>query len=512
MGQLTTIADLLTAGAERFGLTPAFVGSQSAVTYREVAERAGQIARTLARHIPSGSPGRIAVYVAGKASLCLAFYGIAGHGRSAMVCPEELTPEQLNGVLAKYRPDGVILDEGTVARTAGALSGYEGRRFALARSGALELLSGPPLERSDGGATAWSPDPDDEALVLFTSGTTGDKKAVPISHRNLIETALMINRFMGVERPVTEFVTVPLSHAFGLRRVVCDHLLGGTVVVEDGPFNPALALRRLRDRACTGLSAVPGVLAVMQAAFAQALREVGPRIEFIELGSAPLSAQGKAELCELFPKAQISMHYGLTEASKVTFLHFARDAHKLHTVGKPSPGLEVKLADDEGTEVPRGAVGEVWVRGYSVAAGYLQDEALTRERFVDGWFRTGDLARKDAEGYLELVGRADDQINVGGKKLYPLEVEQRIRDAFPELDCAVGAEPHALLGARPVLYYSQATPVGPALFREVVARLSACVEPYKVPVRAVSVPTIPRTGNGKVLRRDLARLAREVAS
>lgn len=512
MRQISTIADLLEAGADRFGSAPALVGSKGSLTYVEMAARAGQIALTLDRHIPADPSRRIAVHVAGKASLCLAFYGIAGHGRSAMVCSEELIPEQLRRILEEYRPDGMILDEGTVARTSGSLAGYEGWLFALAPSGALDLIAGPLPARAGEGAATGSSAPDDEALVLFTSGTTGEKKAVPISHRNLIETSLMINRFMGVDQPITELVTVPLSHAFGLRRIVCDHLIGGTAVVEDGPFNPALALRTLRDGACNGLSAVPGVLAVMKAAFAPALREVGPRIEFIELGSAPLSAQGKAELCGLFPKAQLCMHYGLTEASKVTFLHFSRDAHKLHTIGKPSPGIEVKLADDSGLETSRGSVGEVWARGFSVATGYLQDGVLTRERFVDGWFRTGDLARMDAEGYLELVGRVDDLINVGGKKLYPLEVEQRLKDAFPEIDCAVGAEEHELLGVKPVLYYSQTTPVSAALFRDMVSRLAACVEPYKIPVRAVSVPAIPRTGNGKILRRDLVRTSRPAAS
>lgn len=506
-----TIKDLLEAGAARFGGAPAVIGPSGALTYAQLAERAGRIAETLDRLLPARSE-RIAVQVAGKLSLCQALYGIAAHGRSAMVCSEEVTPEQLRAVLERYRPAALVLERGALARAAGALAGYDGFVFALSPAGALDPVQGPVAAVETAGAgPAGPPAPDDEALILFTSGTTGEKKAVPITHRNLIETARMINRFMGVDRPITEFVTVPLSHAFGLRRVICLHLVGGAVVVEDGPFNPARAIQALRDRACTGLSAVPGVLAVMRAAFDAALREAGPQVEFIELGSAPLSAQGKAELCELFPKAQISMHYGLTEASKVTFLHFSRDAHKLHTVGRPSPGLEVKLAAADGREVPPGGVGEVWARGYSVATGYLRDEALTRERFVDGWFRTGDLARMDAEGYLELVGRADDQINVGGKKLYPLEVEQRLKDLYPDIDCAVGAEEHDLVGARPVLYYSQSTPVGPALFRDMVARLAPLMEPYKLPVRAVSVPAIPRTGNGKVIRRDLARAAERPA-
>lgn len=508
--QVQTIADLLSIGADRFGATPALIGSSGIITYSELAEQAAQMAAVLGNHLPrSGASRRVAIHVVSKTSLCQAFYAAAAYGWSAMVCSEELPAEQLHGLLARYGPGGLILDEGSLSRVAGVIAAYDGPVFLMDASGRLAILK--QSCRITRETFADDPTvPDSEALVLLTSGTTGQKKAVPISHRNLLETGFMINRFMGLDKPIKELVTVPLSHAFGLRRVFCIHLVGGAIVVEDGPFNPARMLQLLRDEPCTGLSAVPAVITLLKGAFGPMLRDLGPGVEFIELGSAPLSAQGKIELCEIFPKAQLCMHYGLTEASKVTFLHLFRDTHKLHTIGKPSPGVEVKLADEAGQDVPRGGVGEIWARGYNVAIGYLQDDRMTDERFVDGWFRTGDLAKADAEGYLEIVGRADDMINIGGKKLYPLEIEEWLQDAFPDIDCAVGAEASEHLGAKPVLYYSQATPVSPALFRDMTTRLALCVEPYKIPVRAVALPAIPRTGNGKILRQDLARLGQPV--
>jgi acyl-CoA synthetase (AMP-forming)/AMP-acid ligase II len=168
--------------------------------------------------------------------------------------------------------------------------------------------------------------------------------------------------------------------------------------------------------------------------------------------------------------------------------------------------VQVKIADAAGAELPAGSLGEIWAKGSNVAEEYLFDPELTREKFSDGWFRTGDLARVDADGYLELLGRTDDMINVGGKKLYPLEIEQRLKDAFPEIDCAVAGEANEHLGTRLVLCYSEATPVSPALLRDMAAMLAKEVEAYKVPSRAVAVPAIPRTANGKVVRQDLGRL------
>lgn len=504
---MKTIGELLAERAERSGSAPALITSDRTVSYGELARSAESVAAVLGRHLPAGGSRRVAIHVSDKAALCTAFYGTVTHGRSAMIVSDDLAVEQWLALLRKYRPAAVIMDQ-TRADKFGTQAGesFAGAIFSIDAQGRVACMRESPRGKgADPGGAVLQPPPD-EAIVLFTSGTTGSKKAVPISHQNLLWTGRMINRFMGLDAPLAELVTVPLSHAFGLRRIICVHLVGGAVVVEDGPFNPARSLQALRDRRCTGLSAVPAVLGMFRSAFADVLKQIGERIEFVELGSAPLSARGKTDLCELFPKAQLCMHYGLTEASKVTFLHFFRDAHKLHTIGRPSPGVQVKVADEGGVEVPVGGLGEIWAKGLNVAEEYLLDPELTGEKFRDGWFHTGDLARADADGYLELLGRTDDMINVGGKKLYPLEIEQHVKDAFPDIDCAVAAEANAHLGARPVLCYSEATPVSPALFREVAARLAEKVEAYKVPIRAVAVPAIPRTANGKVVRQDLACL------
>jgi len=504
-----TIADVVRIGADRFADRPAVIGADRALTYGDLAGLVAQAGEILGRRVLPTERGRyLAVCVSSKPALCAAFYGAAANGWVPMLCSDETTPPQLSAVLQRYRPAGLVVDGPSSARLSAAIDDYPGAVLAL------DLRQGLTWRResqevAQAGARSTGPyGPDAEAVVLFTSGTTGNKKAVPITHRNLLETGFMINRFMGLDVPVRELVTVPLSHAFGLRRVVCAHLVGGAVRVEDGSFNPARVLQVLRDERCAGLSAVPAVLSLLKASFNDVFKELGPQIEFVELGSAPLTAQAKAALCGVFPKAQLCMHYGLTEASRVTFLHLFRDAHKLHTVGRPSPGVQVKLIDEEGTEVSAGGTGEIWAKGSNVAAGYLEDPELSKEKFVDGWFRTGDLARADSEGYLELLGRVDDMINVGGRKMYPAEVEQILNDAYPEIDCAVGADEHEHLGAKPVLFYSEATPVSQALFREMTVHLSRHLEPYKVPLRAVSMPAVPRTVNGKVVRRELMRLLR----
>ena len=503
MNKIQTVAQLLAGATAAHSGRNAISSARATLTYRELTERVDRLADALDRRgVRAGS--RVAVYAGSKVALTVAFYGAAARGRSAMLCSEDLTPAQLQTLLSSYETAALIVDDAPQFEP--LRDTYQGPMVALTAGG--NVVGDAP--GSDPHARMLDTSPSAEALVLFTSGTTGGKKAVSIDHRNLIETAYMINGFMGLAEPATECVTVSLTHAFGLRRVLCEHLVGGTVVAVDGGFNPARTLQVCRDSKCDALSAVPAVVAMLHKAFPDVFRTLGAQIRFVELGSAAMSATGKSELCEWFPAASIAMHYGLTESSKVSFLHFTRDRSKLHTVGRPSPGVRVKLIDESGSEAARGDAGEVWAQGPNVATGYVDDTALTNERFVDGWFRTGDFARFDKDGYLQLLGRNDEMINVGGKKMYALEIEELIRDAYPALDCAIAARDDVHLGARPILCYSHKTPVSSELFREIIDTLARKVESYKLPASAVEVFEIPRTPNGKVRRSELGEPQQEV--
>ena len=506
MNRVGTVAELLSGATSAHAGRVAISTRTATLTYTDLADRTDSLARALNRQIDHKST-RVAVCTGSKIALAVAFYGTAGRGRAAMLCSEDLTPFQLQTLLSKHETGALIVDDSPQFEM--LRESYPGPVVVLTPSG--EVIGGKEAA-SDSPAFAPDTSPSAEALVLFTSGTTGGKKAVSIDHRNLIEITYMINGFMELAEPATECVTVPLTHAFGLRRLLCVHLVGGTLVAVDGGFNPARTLQTLRDSSCDALSAVPSVIAMLQKTFPDVFRTLAADILYVELGSASLSAGGKADLRKWFPSASIAMHYGLTEASKVSFLHFTRDSAKLHTVGRPSPGVRVKLMDEAGGEAAPGDAGEVWTHGSNVATGYLDDAPLTGERFVDGWFRTGDLARFDADGYLELLGRTDEMINVGGKKMYPLEIEELLKDAYPAIDCAIAARDDAHLGSRPVLCYDHKTPVSPELFREIVDTLARRVESYKLPVSIVEVFEIPRTPNGKVRRRELETLYQEVGS
>ncbi|MET0591478.1 MAG: class I adenylate-forming enzyme family protein, partial [Polyangiaceae bacterium] len=360
----------------------------------------------------------------------------------------------------------------------------------------------------DIGTTASAPPPvslnaASPAMILFTSGTTAKKKAVLLTHGNIVQATLNINAFVTISEATREYVAVPLYHSFGLGRMRAVLAVGGTLVLADGPLNPGAMVQTIERQRVNALSTVPAGLAMFSGKLESILRRLGPQIEVMELGSAVMSPQQKAALLDIFPRARVCMHYGLTEASRSTFLEFRSESQKLDTVGKPSPNVTIEIRDQGGRVCEAGEQGEIVVRGGHVTAGYFRDEERTRASFTeDGAFRTGDFGFVDEQGYVHLLGRKDELINKGGIKISPLELEDKLREVYPDLEfCVVGVpDPEGLAGEVPVMAYVAPSDLS---LTDVLNALSQKVERSKLPSFIIRVDSIPRTANGKPMRRVL---------
>src|SRR5690606_21992378 len=221
---------------------------------------------------------------------------------------------------------------------------------------------------------------------------------------------------------------------------------GGSLILVDGMMFPDRIFRALSAHRASGFCFVPAGLALLLKLAGDQLGQFAEQLRYIEIGSAPLPHEHKHRLMALLPKTRICMHYGLTEASRSAFMEFHADRHRLHSVGRASPGSEIAIMSESGESVAEGGTGEICVRGPHVMREYWRDPETSRSVRRGDWLRTGDIGYRDSEGYLFLVAREKELINVGGRKVAPAEVEEVLcgHPAIQECACVAIPDPAGL--------------------------------------------------------------------
>lgn len=341
------------------------------------------------------------------------------------------------------------------------------------------------------------------AQVAFTSGTEGEPKGVVLTHRNLTSTAHRIQEVMQLDSTVREYVGVPVYHSFGLGRVRAVNGVGGQCFVPERGFDLRELLQMLRDGCVNSISAVPSLWRIVLNN-AQKFRDLSGRVRWIEIGSQPMGASEKSALRRLFPEARIVQHYGLTEASRSTFLVVSEAPEaQLDSVGSPTGDVEIAVNSE----------GRIKIRGSHVAAHLLRDGRLERATDGDGWLTTNDLGSL-TDGTLRFIGRADDIINLAGVKVAPDAVEEEMAKTLPSREgyCLVRT-PDPLRGDSVLIAAEEAS----AYTDE--SLISACRDSLTrlgvhsgAAIRVQRVPSIPRTDSGKPRRAELAATATASAS
>lgn len=343
-------------------------------------------------------------------------------------------------------------------------------------------------------------DPDATAAILYTSGTTGQPKGARITHRNLSESARALAAAWKLEPQDALLHALPVYHAHGLLTSINTMLVAGGSILFLPRFDAPEVIAALRD--ATLMMGVPTHYArlLREPDFAAALPDT---FRLVISGSAPLSLELAAQFKDRTGR-QIIERYGSTEAAIVTAIP-AGTTDRNGWVGWALPGVEIRVAKDDGARVARSAVGVLETRGHNVFAGYWNRPDADREAFTpDGWFVTGDIAEIDDTGCVRLLGRSRDLIISGGLNVYPKEVET-VLDTLPDIaESAVFGVPHPDFGEAVVAVVELAPNANfdeAAAIKAIRARLAA----YKTPKRILPLPSIPRNKMGKVLKNDLRR-------
>jgi long-chain acyl-CoA synthetase len=364
-------------------------------------------------------------------------------------------------------------------------------------------------------------EPDDDATLFYTSGTTGKPKGALGTHRNSC-TTIVARPFAvafaylrrGEAPPAPDpaapqkatLLSVPFFHTTGCQAVLIPSLVHGVKVVTMRKWDPELAMRLIQQERITSAGGVPTI--------AWQLIE-HPRVgdhdlsslEGLSYGGAPAPGELVRRIKQKFPKSSPGTAWGMTETS-ATFTHHTAEDYELRpdSCGLALPVCEMRIVGDDGRESNVGETGELWVRGPNVVKGYWRKPEATKETFIDGWLRTGDIGKLDAEGFLTLVDRAKDMLIRGGENIYCIEVENALFEHPAVVDAAVVGVAHRTLGEEPgaVVTLKPGARADEAELRAFVAeRLAA----FKVPVKILFRDEIlPRNANGKIVKSELRAL------
>ncbi len=495
----------------------ALICGNQRLTYGELEAGANRLAHSfIARGVTRGD--RVAVYLENSAEAVLSIFAVLKAGAVFLVVNPTTKADKLCYILNNCRATGLVTDGRRFVGTVEALTGVPTLRaiWMADNNAADQSQDGKCLVDLDATLTdeslpTYPPEKQcidiDLAALIYTSGSTGRPKGVMLTHLNIVSAATSITTYLE-NRPDDIILSVlPLSFDYGLYQVLMGFKIGGTVVLERSFTYPYKVVDLLLQENVTGFPIVPTMAAVLLQMNFSVVRL--PALRYITNTAAALPTDHIRRLRDLFPSAKIYSMYGLTECKRVSYLPPDQLDIRPTSIGRGMPNEEVYIVDEEGRRVPPQVVGELVVRGSNVMKGYWELPEETDKMLKPGPLPgekvlfTGDLFRMDEEQYLYFVGRKDDIIKTRGEKVSPREVEDVLHSMAEVAEAAVIGIPDAVLGQaiRAVISLRERAQVTD---KDVIAYCAARLEDFMVPKSVVFVSSLPRTGSGKVSKREIA--------
>jgi long-chain acyl-CoA synthetase len=484
------VEDLIEA-ERKWPSKPAVIDPTRRLTYKRLAAFAAAVCRIIRKE--TDCP-RVGLVLPSSAAMAGSFYGVLWAGRTAVPLNFLLQPRELAEVVSDAGIDTVI----TVRFFRKTLAELPVRVLYLEELGLKWRVMAASLRPRPAIPPAG---PDDIAVILYTSGTSGLPKGVCLTHANLasnaracIEHARMNHdqRFLGV---------IPQFHSFGLTALLIVPITLGATVYYIPRFSPAGAVERIRQDDISIFLAIPSMYNAI-ARLKNVNEDAFKSLSLAVSGGEPLpgrTARLFRERCGL----ELLEGYGLTETSPVLSINLPW-AHKVGSVGRAIPGVSFRVVDDEGRDVEPGQPGEILAAGPGIMHGYYRKPDETRAAIDPaGWFHTGDIGTLDADGFLSITGRKKEMIIVGGENVYPAEVENVLCDHPAVSEAAVVGRRDPSRGEVVVAHVilNDARRVGELELRDFCrSRLAGCKVPREIKIAA----DLPRGPTGKILKRALA--------
>jgi long-chain acyl-CoA synthetase len=495
-----------------YGRNRAIVDAEGTWTWAEHLERVARAAGMLGRMgLTAGD--RFAILSRNTFRHCELLH--AGYWAGIVPVPINirLAPPEIAYILEDAGVKAVFADEPFVA-----LLGHEQiRRFAANAVVVAPQDTGSALPHYEGllresaGAPLHASGENDDAILLYTGGTTGRSKGVRLSHRNVVANGMQCGATMHFRETDVYLHIAPMFHSADLLGTGFTLMGGGHAYLPQ--FTPKAMLQAIQDLGATWTMLAPTMIILTLQQERLADYDLRSLRAFL-YGSAPMALEWVKRTLEAFRGVEIIQGYGLTETSPIlTVLSMAEheralrenDAARLKSAGRPIVAVDMRIVGEDGRDVPVGSAGEVVVRAPNVTSGYLNLPEQNAQVFRDGWFHTGDVGTMDAEGYMSLLDRKKDMIITGGENVYSSEVEAAIYQHPAVSECAVVGVPDERYGealfAAIVLAPGQS-----AAAEDIIEHCRARIGGFKIPRQMAFLPQLPKSAMGKILKTEIRRI------
>jgi acyl-CoA synthetase (AMP-forming)/AMP-acid ligase II len=499
MNEPRWIQDLLVQSASRAPAAPLLVLPQRNVSYEEVALGASAFARTLAS---LGSPGeRVAILADNTAVYASAYFGAAAAGWIAVPLNTTLRAEGLAFMLRDSGAAVLVVEPRFRKVASAALEDAESPvrtvigegEFAQPIISIAEAFAGPASVPS-------SPvSPEAPVAIIYTSGSTGRPRGAVLTHRSLLANTRSIVQYLRLTHEDRVMVVLPFHYVYGKSLLNTHVAVGGSLIVGTDLYFPNEVVKRMEEDRATGLAGVPSTFAVL--VHRSRLPGSPPRtLRYVTQAGGAMAPELTRRVIEALPGVEIFVMYGATEASaRLTYLEPCELPSRVGSIGKEIPGVRIRIVREGGTEAAPGETGEIVAQGENLMLGYWNDPRETAAVLHPDGLHTGDLAYRDEDGFLYVVGRKKEMIKCGAHRISPKEIEEVLMAHPLVVEAAVIGVPDPVLGEAIRAFVVPKEGTGdPSLVEELLQHAGRRLPEYKVPGRLELRTELPKNAAGKI--------------
>ncbi len=342
--------------------------------------------------------------------------------------------------------------------------------------------------------------------LMYTSGTKGLQKAVRLKHKTVFNATTNIVDYLKIKSDDIYYQILPLPHSFGLGNMHVTFLAGGTVVIADNTINYKKIIKEMIESKTSFFAAVPLTLKILCENFFEDFKKTGKFLRVICTNTGPMPTEITKKILENMKNTQFFTYYGLTEASRSSFMHFNAYPDKLKSVGKSLPKVKIKTINEKGEKTKSNKIGEICITGNNVVEEYWKNKESTNKSFKEEWLHTGDVGYFDEEEFLYIVGRDDDIVNIGGEKVSLQEVDNAIQQLpfVKDIACLEQEDDKREfnINAHVVLEEDKAKgKTKEEIEKEIIMHCKKYLDSFKVPQKVIYCKEVPKTDSGKTKRK-----------